>query len=300
MAAAVEKFAGHLVAGEVVHGAQAHTYDILFRVFAQGDAEAHSFHLKGHIDQSLRVAAYVLQVFEFLASEGEDAGSVVLVEFQLFVEHVANDAQSALLARPIDVAINLVLVDTLAQEHADEEVDFGVVGVVGKASRVGHHACVERGGCFCWHIIEGAERINESEHHFAGRTHLGVRNHHFAHGFCAQVVVDDEQFGLCAFHHCRHLLDASQFAEVEAADEVCVTQSLGHALVLEGVEKDLARAWQPCEEIGEGIGHDDSDLFAQVLEICSPSKCGSNGIAIRPIMSANGHALGGAQEGHQL
>ena len=43
----------------------------------------------------------------------------------------------------VHVAIDLVLVDALGEQFTDNEEDVGIVRIVGKTSRIGHHATVD-------------------------------------------------------------------------------------------------------------------------------------------------------------
>ena len=71
-----------------------------------------------------------------------------------------------------NVAVYLVFIDALGEQHTDDEIYLGVVGSIGEASRVGHHAGVDTGCASACHGVESSELVNESEHQFAGGTHL--------------------------------------------------------------------------------------------------------------------------------
>ena len=64
------------------------------------------------------------------------------IDDKLVAQHIAHEAQPVLAVVVIDVAVDLVLVDALGQQLADDEVDVWLRRVIGEAARIGHHATI--------------------------------------------------------------------------------------------------------------------------------------------------------------
>ncbi len=69
----------------------------------------------------------------------------------------------------MDEFIQVVFVDALAQQVVDNEIEVRVVGVVGEVARVGHHACVDTGGCAAAETSRPSGLPHEYIHQCRGR-----------------------------------------------------------------------------------------------------------------------------------
>ena len=87
---------------------------------------------------------------------------------QLLVHHIAHQADAILRVVVEHVAIDAVLVDTLGEQLADDEVDFRTRTVVGKATCIGHHTAIHRHSKRLVEHIEIAHLPSDTEHQFAG------------------------------------------------------------------------------------------------------------------------------------
>ena len=76
----------------------------------------------------------------------------------------------------IYVAINLILIYLLGEQLADDEEDVGMVGVIGKATRIGHHTTVDRTGKVLTQLLEIAQLPYYAEHQFGSRRGFWVRD----------------------------------------------------------------------------------------------------------------------------
>ena len=220
-----------------------------------------------------------------------------MVEVELFVKDISREAQARLGVGVEDVAVNLVLVDALCQQEADELIDFGAVGIVGKAARVGHHSRVERSGGAAAHILVAAELQQQAQHYLAGGAHLRMRN-----GECGgvavgiEVVVDDDARRVVGGNHIAHFHKAVERVEVEAEHEVAAFNRLRRLRLVAQIKGDVLNIGQPAQEIGEGIGHHNDRLFAKAFQIICPPERRAHSVAVGAAVPANEYALGVCNE----
>ena len=62
-------------------------------------------------------------------------------------EDMPQESHARLAIIVVDVAIYAVAVDAGLHEQGRDDKYFGMVGIIGKGTRVGHYATIEAGGC---------------------------------------------------------------------------------------------------------------------------------------------------------
>ena len=75
---------------------------------------------------------------------------------QLLVHHIAHQADAVLTVVMIDIAVDLILVDVLREQLADDGEDHRTAGVVGEPTRIRHHATIDGGRKLLAHLGEPA------------------------------------------------------------------------------------------------------------------------------------------------
>ena len=89
-----------------------------------------------------------------------------LVHYHAVAEHVAYHAQPVHGVVVIDVAVYLVLVDTLRQQLADDEEDVRVAGVKRESARIRHHATIDGPREVLTQLVEEPHLPHHAEHQF--------------------------------------------------------------------------------------------------------------------------------------
>ena len=115
-------------------------------VFVDEDAKLSAKHLQGDVHDAFCVAVLDFEAAALFVGEGDDGGIPVVQDFHVDVEQVALQPQSAFGSGPEDVAVYLVLIDSVGKEATDVLVDDGAIGVEGEGSCVAHHGAIEACG----------------------------------------------------------------------------------------------------------------------------------------------------------
>ena len=169
MASTIEETSCHLIAGELVDRAQRHPNGLItLGIFTQRDAELQALDLQGHIDQSFGIALDEVELVQVVAIQRVVSSMALSVDHQTIAQYMAHEAQTVLAVVMVDVAVDLILVDVLGEQLADDEEDIWVVGIEGEASRIGHHATIDGNGIVLTQTIEESQLPNNTEHEFAG------------------------------------------------------------------------------------------------------------------------------------
>ena len=117
----------------------------------------------------------------------------------------------------VHIAVDAVFVDALGEQLTYYIIYLRTGGVVGKPSRVGHHAAVYLCGAAAGHHVKTTQLPYHAEHHLRGAAQLGMR-HHQLHAllFGVQVMVHHHLVA-CGFgeHRC-HFVYARHSIEVDA------------------------------------------------------------------------------------
>ena len=168
MSATIEECGSHLGAVEIIHRPETHPNGIiLVGILAQGNREACALDLQRHIDESLSIALDIIEALEVVACESEEGCMSSCIIFHLLIEHIAPKSQLALAGNVIDIAINLVLVDTLGEQLTDYEEYLRTCGVECKSTCVGHHSAIARHCKMMSKPFESSQLPYESEDEFA-------------------------------------------------------------------------------------------------------------------------------------
>ena len=172
-------------------------------------------------------------------------------------QYMSHQAQAAFRIGVEHLAVDGVLVDALGEQFADDEVDFAVVGVVGKAARVGHHAGVDAFGRFLGDVAEVSHAADQAEDEFRRGRYLGMGDDDAAEVFGVEVMVNQNLACRRVPDSFGHGVDAAQGVEVEAADDVGFGDELVGKFLVAVVLQDVLVARHPFQEVGEGVGHND-------------------------------------------
>ena len=119
-----------------------------------------------------------LALWEYLTRKGKKATVIVPNYFPDFLKWMNGADRILLFDRSRTMSKNLffmadlvVALDYNEPRRLDEE-DFGVVGVVGEASRVSTHARIDVFGCVLVHIAQFSDAFENAEQNLAGAAQL--------------------------------------------------------------------------------------------------------------------------------
>ena len=289
--ATAEEARCHLVAGEVADAAQAELHRAgMLGVLADEDAETHTKHRQGNIDQTLGIAILRLEEAPLLIGERHDGGMTVRKHLHVDVEEITLEPKPCLGSGPEDVAVDLVLVDAALQQVADVFVDDRTVGVEGEGTCVAHHGGVEAGCFFQRNVVELARLRKEMADDFTRSTHRGLGDNGLTEvAFRVEMVVDEDARRLALLDGLLQPGKAMGLIQVADNDEVSPVDG-GFYLVLMllvRINQDGVGAWQPLQEVGKDVGYDDCSLPAFPLDVMLQGQCGTDGITIGIDMDAD-------------
>ena len=95
---------------------------------------------------------------------------------QFLVQHIANQTETPFAIVVIHIPEDLVFIEPFGEELTDDEIDFRTVGVIGEATRIGHHTTVDRNGYLARHLLKATQLPYHPEQQFTGTAHLWMRN----------------------------------------------------------------------------------------------------------------------------
>ena len=122
MSSTVEELLGHEVAGKVIYRPQTYPGQVVvFGVLAYGDAQFHALDLQRHVHQSFSIALDIVEAFQVFTFQYKVRGMLVGHGDELLVQHVAHESHALFAVVVVNVAVNLVFVDILAEQLADDE-----------------------------------------------------------------------------------------------------------------------------------------------------------------------------------
>ena len=157
MSPAVEELFCHLIGGEVVNRPETDPDEVfLISVLTQGDGELQTLDLLRDVHQSLGIALDEMEALLLFTGECVVGGMILWQIYQFLVHHIAHQADAVLTVVMIDIAVDLILVDVLREQLADDGEDHRTAGVVGEPARIGHHATIDGGGKLLAHLREPA------------------------------------------------------------------------------------------------------------------------------------------------
>ena len=68
--------------------------------------------------------------------------------------------------------VNIIFIDALGKQLADDKIDFPVVGIIGKATRISHHTGINT-LCSCFgNFIEITHTAYQTEHQFGSGRYI--------------------------------------------------------------------------------------------------------------------------------
>ena len=176
MSASIEEFFRQFVGGKIVDTAHRHADFVHFRVFTQTNAQAHAFHFQWFVDQSLGIAANIVELLHVLARDGEKPGFVLVEETQTLSQYIREEAQTVFRPRIIDISVDLILVNSFGEQVGDDDKNLRIVRRIGKTTRVGHHTTIDARRGIARKFIESPKLENEFEHQLASARRLRARN----------------------------------------------------------------------------------------------------------------------------
>ena len=120
----------------------------------------------------------------------------------------------------VDVAIDLILVDMLGKQLADDEEYLRTTAVEGETARIGHHTTIDGDGESTSQLLEATQLPNDTEHQLAGAGSLGLRDGQVGIYIGFQMVVDENLTSRTLDQSRLHILDTTSkwFGVTYAAD----------------------------------------------------------------------------------
>ena len=279
MSASVEELCGQLVAGERAYRPKRYFDHRFLGVLAQEAGQHDVLDAKRYVDKAFAIAPDVVELLLLLHGERDQGGAVFGIDFHLR-QYMPHQAQTAFGVGVEDLAVDGVFVNAFGQQLADDEVDFTVVGVVGEASRVGHHACVDAFGSFLGDVVEVAHAADKPENQFGSRRDVRVRDDNLAEVLRIEVMVYQYLPGRRGLDGRSHGVDAVDGVEVEAADDVGFGYQPVGKVPVAVVQQDFFASGHPLEEVGKGVGDDDMDRFPLSVQKVPQAQRGADGISV--------------------
>ena len=210
---------------------------------------------------------------------------------QLLVHDIAHKADAVVRIVVIDVAIDLVLVDVLGEQLADDEEYLRTGAIEGEATRIGHHAAIDGNGKGFAKFGKTTQLPHHAEHQLAGAGGLRLRDDEVGINIGLQVMVDEYLAGRTGHQRRLHILDTTGRIEVETDNEVGYLEqhvTLAGMLV---VAHYLLAVRQPVQEVGILVGHDNGNILATLTKKLSHAQRRTDSIAIGTLMANHQNGL---------
>ena len=84
-----------------------------------------------------------MKLCQFLLPDGKERGMQVGENLQFLVKHIANEFQAVGRIVVLNLSVDGIFVNPLAQQFADDDEEVGVIAVECEEACVGCHACIE-------------------------------------------------------------------------------------------------------------------------------------------------------------
>ena len=260
MPAAVKEFCSQPVAWETAYRTQGYLYHRLFRIFTQEAGENDIFNAQRYVYKPFAIATDIIEIALFLLSQRNQGGTMFRIDFHLR-QHMPHKTQTAFGIGVVHFPVNLILVDTFRKQLTDYKINFTVIGVVRKATRIGHHTGIDTFSSLFGDVTEISHAANQAEHQLGSRGYFGMGNDDSAKVFRIQMVVYQylprrrSQHGVC------HSIDTADSVEIEATDDIGFRYQFVGKLFITVVQKYILAAGHPFQEIGKSIGNNDSRIL---------------------------------------
>ena len=292
VASALPILRGKAVAGEGAHAAERGVNLVLLGILAQEGREADSPYLQGQVDEALGVALVEAEALHLGTCEGDERGFLLGEEAHFLIEDIAHHAHAPLGIVVEDATVDVVLVDAMLEQAADDVEDVGTVRVEGEGARVGHHAAIEARGSLLAQVRLAVQGFDEGIDQLAGGRGIGLAERELAEaGLGVEVMVDEHTMALRLADGGLHTVGAAGGVEVHAEDDVGSSYRQGSLVgVLVGTDGFLS-AREPVEEVGVHVGHDHHSRLALPAQPVGQAEGGAHGIAV---------GIGVADEGKEL
>ena len=272
---------GKAVAGEDAHATERGMNHVLLRILAQEGGETDVAYLQGEVDEALGVALVEPEAFHLGTREGDERGFLLGEETHLLVEGIAHHAQAPLGVVVEDATVDVVLVDAVLEQTADDVEDVGTVAVEGEGARVGHHAAIEAGGCLLAQVRLAVQGFDEGIDELAGGRGIGLAERELAEaGLGVEVMVDEHAMSLGLADRLLHVAGAAGGVEVHADDDVGSSNREGGLVGVFVGTDGLLSPWQPAEEVGIHVGHDHHSRLALLTQPVGQAEGGTHRIAV--------------------
>ena len=162
---AIKELLGHLIAGEVVDGAQTYPDNLVFlSIFAQGHREFQTFDLLGNVDEPFCIALDEVETFLVVFGDGVER-SVVLRQIDQFLVHdETHQSETVFRIVVVNIPVDAVLVDAFGEQLGDDKENLRTCGGKGKAPGICHHAAIDGDGEMLALIVEQTELPYDAEY----------------------------------------------------------------------------------------------------------------------------------------
>ena len=185
---------------------------------------------KRYIHQSFQIALDEIIFLQFLTGNGIITGMKRLDDLQLLVHQMTTEADSRHTGIIEYVAIDLILVDALGQELADDVIDVRTRRIISKSTGIGHHAAVNAGSPGLVQLREAAQLPYQPEHQLAGTAGMWLGNHQLSLQIRSQMMVYYNALRLAVSKYMIHFIKTSCAAKVNTEHEISLIKYLLHLL----------------------------------------------------------------------
>ena len=128
------------------------------------------------------------------------------------------------------VAIDLILIDSLGQQLADDIIDVRIRRIISKSTGIGHHTAINAGCPGLIQLRETTQLPYQSEHQFAGTAGMWLGNHQLSLQIRSQMMVYYNALRLAVSKYMIHFIKTSCAAKVYTEHEISLIKCLLHLL----------------------------------------------------------------------
>jgi hypothetical protein len=224
---------------------------------------------KRYVHQSFQVALDKVILLQFFTGHCIETGMKSLYYLQLFIHQIATEPDCRNAGIIEDITVNLILVDVLGKQQADDIIDIRLGRIIGETARIGHHAAIDTGSPSLIHLWKTSQLPDYTEYQVAGTAGMWLRNQQLSLKIRSQMVVDDDTLSLATQQYMVHLIKTSLTAKVNTAYQVGFIECSLHQFRLSVISQDTGSSRQPGNRIRYHIRHTNVNFLAQRAKITS-------------------------------
>ena len=173
-------------------------------------------------------------------------------------------AQLLLAVRIVNACIYRILIDTLLYQFGYGYIHFGIVRIIGKISRIGHHSGINGISRIDRHLLEQSQTANYTEQDFTTRRYFRMRYRNIAKRRRIQVMI--YQYFLCFRSHQNrlHRIDPFRFIEIQTENQIGSFYQFLSKVGITGINKYIFTAFQKTQAGWIWIGNNHINVLTQI------------------------------------